>query len=89
MTQKKSERLLNLGPISRRWMDEVSIKSRADLQEIGAVAAYCLIKAQHPEASLNLLYALYGALTKQKWNELTQAEKEQLQDEVAGFRFGE
>lgn len=82
------EHELNLGPISAGWLREVGVMTIDDLRALGAVAAYCLVKAQHSQASLNLLYALHGALTGQKWNALTAETKAQLQEEVAGFRFG-
>ena len=78
-----------LGPVSTRWLNDIGLYSLTDLREMGAVAAFCLVKAQQSQASLNLLYALHGALTDQKWNEISAAEKEQLKIEVAGFRFGE
>ena len=82
------ENELNLGPTSAGWLQEVGVMTLDDLRELGAVAAYCLVKARHERASLNLLYALYGALTGQKWNALSPATKAQLKKDVAGFRFG-
>lgn len=82
------ENELNLGPTSAGWLREVGVTTLADLRELGAVTAYCLVKGRHERASLNLLYALHGALTGQKWNALSPETKVQLQKEVAGFRFG-
>lgn len=86
MTQE-ADKLLNIGPKSSQWLHAIGIYTLADLEAMGAVTAYCLIKAQGYNASLNLLYALHGALTGQPWNELSGGTKEQLQAEAAKFRF--
>jgi DNA transformation protein len=86
MAQDSNE-LLNIGPKSTKWLNAIGINTLADLEAIGAVAAYSLIKAQGYNASLNLLYALHGALTGQRWNELSAETKRRLQEEAAGFRF--
>jgi DNA transformation protein len=67
----------------------VTLHTLADLQAVGVVEAYCLVKAQHDQASLNLLYALYGAVHNILWNQLSLEVKVQLQEEVVTFQFGE
>jgi hypothetical protein len=89
MTDTAVSQLLNLGPKSSQWLHDIGIYTLADLQAVGVVEAYCLVKTLHDQASLNLLYALYGALHNVRWNELTPETKEQLQAEVAAFRFGD
>lgn len=81
--------MLNLGPTSEKWLHEIGIDTQAELAEMGVVAAYCLIKARHEKASLNLLYALYGAVHGIPWNKISPAAKAALQEEIADFRFGE
>lgn len=54
--------MLNLGPKSATWLVMVGIKTRADLEALGAVGAYVKVKRGFPKASLNLLWALAGAL---------------------------
>jgi DNA transformation protein len=46
------------------------IHSEAQLRKIGAVAAYVRVLQTHPTASLNLLWALEGALTGLPWQEV-------------------
>ncbi|WP_420643067.1 TfoX/Sxy family protein [Candidatus Leptofilum sp.] len=82
------ESLLNLGPKSTKWLAEISVHSRQDLEEMGIVPAYCLLKAQGYPASLNLLYALYGALHDMPWNKVPPDVKQALQADVESFRFG-
>ena len=88
MTNSELESLLNLGPKSTSWLADIGIHTRRDLVEMGIVPAYCLLKAQEYPASLNLLYALYGALHDVPWNKVPPEVKQQLQAEVEGFRFG-
>ena len=64
------DRLRNLGPVSLGWLREIGICSVADLEGTGAVEAYCRVRARGHNASLNLLYALEGALMDVDWREL-------------------
>jgi DNA transformation protein len=59
--------LRNLGPASRRWLAEAGLHSEADVLAIGAVAAYARVRVLNPKASLNLLWALEGALHGEPW----------------------
>ena len=88
MTNSELESLLNLGPKSTSWLADIGIHTRRDLVAMGIVPAYCLLKAQEYPVSLNLLYALYGALHDLPWNKVPPEVKQQLQAEVEGFRFG-
>lgn len=83
------ESSLNLGPTSAKWLAEIGIYTRDELIEIGVVEAYCLVKARQPKASLNLLYALYGAVHNILWNMIPPETKTALQEEVAAFHFSE
>jgi len=51
------ESLQNLGSKSSRWLRDAGITTIADLEQIGSVAAYQLVKLRRPNASLNLLWA--------------------------------
>ena len=59
--------LPNLGPKSQAMLAAAGIATLADLQRLGAVAAYARVKAAGGNASLNLLWALEGALCGQPW----------------------
>jgi DNA transformation protein len=56
------ESLRNLGPKSGHWLREVGIHTIADLQRIGPVVAYRIIKQRQPSTSLNLLWAMAAGL---------------------------
>lgn len=59
--------LANLGPKSAQALVAAGIHSFAELQRLGAVAAYAKVKRNEPKATLNLLWALEGALTGLPW----------------------
>ena len=70
--------LKNLGLVSREWLSAVGICSRADLEEIGSVEAYRLVRLHGFNASLNLLYALEAALHDEHWTQLAPEVKTKL-----------
>lgn len=76
------EKLQNLGPKSAHWLEQAGIRTRGDLKQTGAVAAYLMVKQQQPRCSLNLLYALHGALTGVHWNQLSEKTRQQLRAEA-------
>ena len=62
--------LLNLGPTSAGWLRDVGIESRDDLERLGSVEAFLRVDASREGVSLNLLYALEGALRDVRWDRL-------------------
>lgn len=76
-------RLRNIGPVSTQMLNEIGVFTRQDLEEMGAVMAYKIIRHQRSGGvSLNLLYALEGALTDQHWSELLPEVKARLREEA-------
>ena len=59
--------LPGLGPRSEAMLAGAGIKSVAQLRRLGSVRAYAKVKATGANASLNLLWALEGALTGLPW----------------------
>jgi len=59
--------LPNLGPKSAAMLAQIGIRTVAQLRKRGAVAAYATVKKQSKSASLNLLWALEGALSGVSW----------------------
>lgn len=79
MTEEKSDSgLKNIGPVSMEWLRAVGIASREDLERLGSVEAYRLVKAHGFNASLNLLYALEAALQDIHWTTLSPQTKAKL-----------
>lgn len=62
--------LPNLGPKSQQMLIAAGIHSLEDLQHLGAVAAYLRVKRHSGNVSLNLLWALEGAITGLHWQEV-------------------
>lgn len=62
--------LPNLGPKSQQMLARAGIHTLADLKALGAVAAYVQTKRSAGRVSLNLLWALEGALTGVHWQEV-------------------
>ncbi|NDY92579.1 TfoX/Sxy family protein [Ideonella livida] len=56
-----------LGPKSALWLAEAGISTWEQLQALGAVAAYVQVRQAGRPASLNLLWALEGALSGLHW----------------------
>ncbi len=72
----------NIGPVSMEWLRAVGTVSREDLERLGAVEAYRLIKAHGFNASLNLLYALEAALQDVHWTTLSPQTKANLRADI-------
>lgn len=72
----------NLGPKSTQWLKEAGIMTVDDLQQLGPVVAFLMVKQRQPNASLNLLWALEAGLKGRDWRELTDATKRRLRKEA-------
>ena len=62
--------LPNLGPKSQAMLAAAGITSMEQLRQLGSVRTYLLVKATGANASLNLLWALEGALSGLPWQEV-------------------
>ncbi len=67
--------LPNLGPRSQRMLERTGIRTVAQLRALGAVRAYVQVKLANKDASLNLLWAMEGALTGQHWQDVAKRER--------------
>jgi len=83
--RKKSEIVLlrNLGPRSEAWLNSIGVYTRDDLARVGAVGAYHLLKLRGHNPSLNLVYAIEGALRDKHWADLPPEVKARLQHEAS------
>jgi DNA transformation protein and related proteins len=71
-------KLLNVGPKSAAWLRQVGVRTQADLEALGAVAAFMKVKRAGFRPSLNLLYALEGALLGCHWQQLPEERRGEL-----------
>ncbi len=70
--------LPGLGPKSQAMLEGAGIRSVAQLRELGAVAAYVAVKRANGNPSLNLLWALEGALTGMPWQQVARERRTSL-----------
>jgi DNA transformation protein len=80
MTDATSEilELLNLGPVSTEWLRAVGIRTVGDLEALGSLEAFRLVRSHGFRPSLNLLYALEAALSGIHWTTLPHERRAQL-----------
>ena len=80
-------KLRNIGPKSAAWLRQTGIRSQEDLESVGALAAFVRVKRAGFKPSLNLLYALEGAILGCHWQEIPDERRSELVlaagDEVA------
>ncbi len=67
--------LPNFGPKSQQMLTLAGIHTVEQLRELGSVRAYLQVRRCGGNASLNLLWALEGALTGQHWREVARNER--------------
>ena len=70
--------LRNIGPKSAAWLRQVGLHTPQALSEAGPVGAFVRIKRAGFRPSLNLLYALEGAITGCHWQEVPPDRRAQL-----------
>jgi hypothetical protein len=63
-------KIRNVGPKSMAWLRQTGVRTIDDLKAVGALAAYVRIKRAGFRPSLNLLYALEGAILDCHWQEI-------------------
>ena len=56
-------------------MHRAGITTEKQLRALGAVRAYVMVKRSDSRASLNLLWALEGALTNRSWREVAKTDR--------------
>ncbi|WP_211238080.1 TfoX/Sxy family protein [Derxia gummosa] len=64
---RELSQLANLGPKSAAWLIAAGITSVSEIRALGSVASYVRVKRAGMNASLNLLWALEGAISDQPW----------------------
>ncbi len=75
MPPRPSSKLLNLGPKSVAMLASIGIHTRVDLAARGAVETFITLKATGQPVSLNMLWALEGALSERHWREVARDDR--------------
>jgi len=73
-----SDKLRNIGPKSMAWLRQTGVRSLDDLKAVGSLAAFVRVKRAGFKPSLNLLYALEGAILDCHWQEIPDARRSEL-----------
>jgi len=71
-------KLRNIGPKSAAWLRQTGIRTQEDLVAVGALAAFVRVKRAGFKPSLNLLYALEGAILGCHWQEIPDERRSEL-----------
>ena len=74
----EGNKLRNIGPKSAAWLRQTGIRTHEDLVAVGALAAFVRVKRAGFKPSLNLLYALEGALRDCHWQEVPETRRGEL-----------
>ena len=82
MSVEELAALPNLGERSATMLVRAGITDEHELRALGAVEAYIAVREAGVKTSLNLLYAIEGALTGVHWNRIGAARRESLLMEV-------
>jgi len=70
-----SNKIRNVGPKSAAWLRQVGVRTQDDLEKLGPVEAFMKVKRAGFRPSLNLLYALAGAIENCHWADLPNEQK--------------
>jgi DNA transformation protein len=76
--EKPSMSSPNLGPKSSAMLQAAGITSLEQLRELGSIEAFLQVKRMQVGASLNLLWALEGALTGEHWRQVAKEHRTSL-----------
>jgi|688.fasta_scaffold1176036_1 hypothetical protein len=54
--------MLYLGPSCEKWLNEIGIFTRGELEEFGIVNAYMITKSIFPTINMMFLYAMFASI---------------------------
>jgi DNA transformation protein len=74
--------LRNLGPQSEKLLTAAGIKTALQLRALGSAAAFVAVKRAGGAPSLNLLWAMEGALTDRDWKDVAKNDRLSLLTQV-------
>ncbi|HAS6254864.1 TPA: TfoX/Sxy family protein [Vibrio vulnificus] len=78
--------LQGLGPKSEQMLQSVGINTPQQLRDLGPIRAYLCVREAQPKASLNLLYALVGALEGEHWLQVAKQRRWELLAKLEGYQ---
>lgn len=66
----RNAKIRNVGPKSAAWLRQVGVRSLEDLHAVGVIGTFMKVRRAGFRPSLNLLYALEGALLDCHWQDV-------------------
>ena len=82
MMKKKEHTLLselaNLGPTSERMLNAIGIFNQEQVENTDPVEAYMKMKSRGMKVSINIIYAIYGAIHTLHWTRIPVEERSRL-----------
>lgn len=78
MSTTTAPKIRNVGPKSAAWLRQVGVRTEAEVKELGAMEVFMKVKKAGFKPSLNLLYALEGAVQDCHWTALSTERKGEL-----------
>lgn len=73
-----NDKIRNVGPKSAAWLRQVGVRTIEDLRRVGPIETFMKVKRAGFRPSLNLLYAMQGALDDCHWADLSEEVKASL-----------
>lgn len=73
-----NEKIRNVGPKSAAWLRQVGVRTLEDLRAVGVIETFMKVKRAGFRPSLNLLYALEGALLGCHWQQVPEERRAEL-----------
>jgi len=83
----KLSSLKNIGPQSEKWLNQIDINTKQDIEKLGPVNIYNILRIQDFPVNRLLVYALQGAILNIHWNALPPEVKEKLDKEIEETRL--
>ena len=78
MIKHRISQLKNLGPKSELWLNAIGVYTLQDLQDMGAIDCCRILQGHGYNVSLNLAYAIEGALRDIHWTKLPATTRQHL-----------
>jgi len=82
MSSDSLQQLQNLGPASIRMLRAAGINTAADLRRLGSISAFLAVREAGQRPTMNLLWALEGALREEHWAKLSEKVRAKLLKEM-------
>jgi DNA transformation protein len=82
MSPRRLSDLRNFGPRSIAMLEAIGIRTHAELAARGAIETFVALRQAGQPATLNMLWALEGALTDRDWRQVAREDKLHLLTEL-------